>query len=97
MADFNTFDFMITDENEVMLLLYARESEPNNPSVKLNAENHSIELTRNEDDIITLEEVEDEVFENLQDESSLLVCELEPTDNEEENEIIYTYEAEIID
>lgn len=95
MTDYNIFDFMVTENNDVMLLLYARDSAPNNPGVILDAENHSVELHRNDDDIVTLSGVEDEIFDNLTDEATLLVCEIAPTENEEENEIIYTYEAEI--
>lgn len=33
--DFDTFDFLINDEDEVMLLLYQREGEPLNPHIEL--------------------------------------------------------------
>ena len=58
---------------------------------------HNITLTRNSEDIVSLDGVEDEIFDNLQDEASLLVCEIEPTENEDESEIVYTYEASIVD
>ena len=32
---FDTFDFLINDEDEVMLLLYEREGEPENPRICL--------------------------------------------------------------
>ena len=95
MPDFNTFDFMVTDENDVMLLLYARDTAPKDPQVQLNPNEHNIVLSRNENDVITLEDVEDEIFNNLQEENTLLVCEIEPSDSEEEAEIVYTYEAQI--
>lgn len=95
MTDFNSYDFMITEENEVMLLLYARETPPNNSTIHLNPDEKKIELYRNENDALTLDEVEDDIFNNLQNETSLLICELAPTENDEENEIIYAYEAEI--
>lgn len=95
MSDYNTFDFMVTDENDVMLLLYARDTAPENPQVRLNSAGHSVELQRNAEDTVTLQEVEDEIFENLADEETLLVCEIAPTENDDESEIIYTYEAEI--
>lgn len=95
MPDFNTFDFMVTDENDVMLLLYARDTAPEDPQVQLNPNEHNIVLSRNENDVITLEDVEDEIFNNLQEENTLLVCEIEPSDSEEEAEIVYTYEARI--
>lgn len=97
MPDFNTFDFMVTDENEVLLLLYARESEPQEPTVELNYDEHTIVLKRNEDDFLTLENIEDEIFDDLQEEDTLLVCEIAPTEDDEEEEIVYTYEADIID
>lgn len=95
--NFNTFDFMITEENDVMLLLYARNTAPENPAVQLNYDEHNIVLTRNKDDVLTLENVEDTIFDNIQDDNTLLVCEIEPSDNEEEAEIVYTYEADIVD
>lgn len=97
MPNYNTFDFIITDENEVLLLLYARDTAPQNPTAKLNYDEHTVILSRNSDDVITLENVEDEIFDDLQEEHTLLVCEIEPTENEDENEIVYTYEADILD
>lgn len=97
MKDFNTFEFMTTEENEVLLLLYARITEPLNPTVKLDYENHKIILHRNDEDEVMLENIENSVFNDLQDEVGLLVCELSPTENDEETEVIYAYEADIID
>lgn len=97
MPDMNTFDFMITEEDDVLLLLYARETAPDRPAVQLRPEEHIVNLFRNDDEALSLEGVEDAVFENLKEESTLLVCELAPTDNEDENEIVYTYEADIIE
>ena len=87
---------MVTDENDVMLLLYARDTAPENPAVQLNYDEHNIVLSRNAEDVLTLENVEDEIFDNLQDDNTLLVCEIEPTDSEDDAEIVYTYEANII-
>ena len=47
---FDTFDFLINDEDEVMLLLYEREGEPENPRIELNAEENAALLVRNETD-----------------------------------------------
>jgi len=98
MADFNTFDFIITDQGEVMLIMYARETKPHpQPAVRLDPVNHLIELYRTESEVMTLEEVSDDIFNNLKNEESLLVCEINPKDgdNPEEAEIVYAYEAEI--
>ena len=99
MPDLNTFDFMITDEGDVMLVMFARDIEPHeNPAVILYPEDHVIEFYRSDTEAMTLEEVDDDVFKNLENEPTLLVCEINPDDSEnpEEAEIVYAYEAEII-
>ncbi|MBQ8481762.1 MAG: hypothetical protein IJ532_04445 [Alphaproteobacteria bacterium] len=97
MANNNTYDFLISDENEVMLILYSRDSEPENPAVHLDAENHTIELYRNSEDALTLQYVDSDIFNNLAEEDKLLVCEIQPTDNPDETEIIYAYEATFVE
>ncbi|MCQ2735069.1 MAG: hypothetical protein MJ212_03875 [Alphaproteobacteria bacterium] len=97
MADVDTFDFIITDHGDVMLIIYARETEPHpRPVVRLNPSEHLIEFYRTDTESMTLENVSDDVFKNLDDKDSLLVCEINPkdSDNQEEAEIVYTYEAE---
>ncbi|MBO6281062.1 MAG: hypothetical protein J6N49_00875 [Alphaproteobacteria bacterium] len=99
MPDMNIFDFMITDLGEVMLILYARDTPPHeNPGVILDPENHIIEFFRTDTEAMTLEEVSDDVFKNLENEDTLLVCEINPDDSEnpEEAEIVYAYNAEIV-
>ena len=95
--DVNKYDFLISDENEVMLLLYARDIAPEEPVVRLNPEQKTIELYRRRDDAFTLENIEDQIFTLLQNEEKLLVCEIYPTANPDETEIVYTYEATIIE
>lgn len=96
-VDTNTFEFLISDEDEIMLLLYARDIAPEQPAVRLNPEDKTIELYRRVDDAFTLENVEDEVFELLKDAETLLVCEIFPIEETEETEIVYTYDAAIIE
>lgn len=94
---FDTFDFLINDEDEVMLLLYERESEPKNPRIELDAEDNAALLVRNEKDSLLLKDISAEVFDSLQDADTLMVCELSRSENEKETEIVYAYEAEISD
>lgn len=94
---FDTFDFLINDEDEVMLLLYEREGEPKNSRIELDAEDNAALLVRNEKDSLLLKDISAEVFDSLQDADTLMVCELSRSENEKETEIVYAYESEISD
>ncbi len=92
-----TFDFVVNDEDEVMLLLYAGDTPPANARIILDVENNSAELLRNEEESIILEGIPDNIFDSLADADKLLVCEITDTEKEEDSEIVYAYEAEIED
>jgi hypothetical protein len=94
---FDTYDFLINEEDETMLLLYVREGAPENPSIAIDTENKSAILTRNNDDTISLDAIPDDVLDSLQDADKLLVCELSIEDSDEQTKIVYAYEAEITD
>ncbi len=96
-SEFETFDFLINDEDEVMLLLYQREGEPEHAQIELDRDNRIAVLYRNQSDSIALRDVSDEVFDSLQDADNLLVCELSKESDEDETKIVYAYEAEIND
>ncbi len=92
-----TYDFVVNDEDEVMLLLYAGENKPADAKIVLDVENNSAELFRNENESIVLDGVPDNIFDSLADADKLLVCELSDTENEEDSKIVYAYEADIED
>ena len=91
------YDFVVNDEDEVMLLLYAGKTEPSHPRFVLNTEKGSAELFRTEKESLVLHDIPADVLDSLIDADSLLVCELNDTENEEENRIVYAYEADIED
>ncbi len=95
--EFKTYDFLINDEDEAMLLLYARDGAPENPSIEINPEDGTAVLTRNPEDSVSLEDIPDEVLDSLQEADKLLVCELSLDDDEKDTQIVYAYEAEIND
>lgn len=95
--EFDTFDFLINDEDEVMLLLYQRKGEPQNARIEIDGDNKTAVLFRNENDNIMLKEISPDVFDSLQDADKLLVCELSREENETDTQIVYAYEAEISD
>ena len=92
-----TYDFVVNDEDEVMLLLYAGENKPADAKIVLDVENNSAELFRNENESIVLDGVPDNIFDSLADADKLFVCELSNTENEEDSKIVYAYEADIED
>lgn len=89
------FDFIINDEDEAMLLLYARDSQPKNASFEINAEDLSAVLYRNENDSVVIDRLPDDVYDSLQDADTLMVCELSRAENDDDAEIVYAYEADI--
>lgn len=91
----DTFDFIINDEDEVMLLIYVREGQPKEPAIDINPTDNTAVLHRNDEDEIFLKEIPDEVIDSLQDADTLLVCELSREENEEDTKIINAYEADI--
>ena len=93
--EFDTFDFLINEEDEVMLLLYARDGEPKNPSVEVDKKQSIVILYRNDQDHLELRDVSADVFDSLQDADKLMVCELSKSSEGEEAQIIRAYEAEI--
>ena len=92
---FDAYDFVVNEEDEVMLLLYARASEPKDAVFEIDTENMSAILHRNSEDGILIKELPVDILDSLQDADSLLVCELKPTEDENDTEIIYAYEADI--
>lgn len=95
MADFDGFEFIVTEQEDVMLIIYARSSNPVNPTVSINKQEKSVILHRNQNDVVTLEKVEDNILDILSEENALLIAEVIPTENPLENEVKQVYEAKI--
>ncbi len=93
--ELNTFDFVTNDEDEVMLLLHAQETEPKNPRIEFDFNDKSAVLIRNDTDEILLEGIPDDVIDSLQDADNLMICELQVGKTDNDTKIIYAYEADI--
>ena len=91
----NIFQFMLSEDNEPALFIYARESQPNEPILHLMPKEHKANLYRNAQDIITLNLDDVKIIENLKNKKKLLVCEVMPAENANEVEIIKTYLVDI--
>ncbi len=94
---YKTYDFLINDEDEALLLLYARESEPEKPNIEINIDNNSAILFRNSEDSVFLSGISDEIIDSLQDADKLLICEISPSEKEKDTQIVRAYEADITD
>ena len=93
--DLSSYDFIINDEDETMLLLYAQEEAPTNPVFDISFDTKSALLLRNENSGVELKDIPDNILDSLQDTDKLLVCELSAEEKEEDTKIIYAYEAEV--
>ncbi len=94
--ELNSYDFVVNEEDEVMLLLHAQESEPHNARFEVDMEEKSALLVRNENDEILLEGIDDNILDSLQDEDKLLICELKVGETDEDTQIVYAYEADLV-
>lgn len=77
-----------------MVLLFAGEGTPQNPSFTLDETNRLIELSRSKNDIVLIEGLLPDAVEKLKKLSVLYVCEMKYNENPEaENEILHAYAA----
>ena len=97
MVESAMYDFVVNDEDEVLLLLYAGQTEPKDARIVLNVAANSAELYRSEADCVVLENIPSDIFDSLVDTDKLLVCEISDTEKEEDSEIVFAYEADIED
>ena len=90
----DVYELIENDKGEIMLIIYATEQEPQNPSFDLNEKARRIELTRGKDDILHIEGLQTETIEKFKTVEKLYICEMKYNpDNNTENEIMYAYTA----
>lgn len=92
----DVYELMENDNGEIMVLLYAGDTDPLNPFFKLNKQRKCIELSRNAKDVVLIEGLIPDSIEKLSNLKTLYVCELKYTENaDEDSEILYAYPAEL--
>lgn len=89
------FDFVINDEDEVMLLLYVQNDEPLEAFINIDAQNKKAVLHRNPAQELELVDIPEDVLDSLQDADKLMICELSIEEDESKTQIVYAYEADI--
>lgn len=93
--DLNTFDFVVNDANELMLLIHAQDTEAKNARLELNVDENSALLVRNEESELLLEGLPEDIVDSLLDADALMVCEIRVGETDEDSEIVNAYEADV--
>ena len=91
----NIYDFIINEDNELLLLLYARSGAPKNPSLEIDISQKQAILYRSDNDGISINDLSEDIFNILCNLSTILVCELSNEENDEEAQLTNAYEAKI--
>ena len=88
------YELMENDAGEIMVLIYAGEGKPINPTFMLNEKEKLIEIMRSKKDIILIEGLQPESIQKIKKIKTLYVCEMKYNENPEaENEIVNAYAA----
>ncbi len=92
----NVYELMENDAGEVMVLIFAGEDKPVNPTFTLKEKEKLIEITRSKNDIILIEGLQPDTIEKIKNLKTLYVCEMKYNENPEaENEIVNAYAATV--
>lgn len=88
------YELLENDEGEIMLLLYAGETEPQTAAFHINEKLKNLELYRNAKDLVIIDGLAAESIVKLKKINTLYVCEMKYNDTSDgENEILYAYPA----
>lgn len=92
----NVYELMENDAGEIMVLIFAGEDKPVNPTFALKEKEKLIEITRSKNDIILIEGLQPDTIEKIKNLKTLYVCEMKYNENPEaENEIVNAYAATV--
>ena len=70
--NFNTYDFIVNEDDEIMLLIYARQTVPQTPVLELNLDEQTAFLYRSENDGIALSDISEDILDSLCDYDKIL-------------------------
>ena len=91
----NVYELIESDTEDLMVLIYASETQPQSPFFQINEKRKTIELYRAKNDLIIINNLKSETIEKLRNISQLYICEMKYNeDPNAENEVIYAYTAQ---
>lgn len=89
------YEFVVTDQDQVLLVIHAYQNDPVDPYIVPVEKSQKMAFQRDATHVLQINDINPRIFELIESEKELLVCEIIPTDNPEENKVVYTYFAEI--
>ncbi|MBO5441280.1 MAG: hypothetical protein J6A09_01775 [Alphaproteobacteria bacterium] len=90
----DVYELMENSEGEVMALIFADDTAPQNATFYLNEKEKRIELTRAQNNIVFIDGLQPESIQKIKKLTNLYVCEIKYNkDKDAENEIQYVYAA----
>ena len=92
-TNFNTYDFLINEDDEVILLLYTKNTPVKNPQITIDIETNNAFLQRNDSDGVEIKDISEDIVDAIQTNDKLLVCELSTEENDDDTAINNVYEA----
>ena len=90
----DSYELIENEKNEIMILLYAGQTEPSNSTYKINEYARQIVIKRNSKDTLYIEDIAPEYMEKIKKLETLYVCELKYNENlkeDDETDILYAY------
>ena len=91
----NVYELIESDTEDLMVLIYASETQPQSPFFQINEKRKTIELYRAKNDLIIINNLKSETIEKLRNISQLYICEMKYNeDPNAKNEMIYAYTAQ---
>jgi len=91
----DVFDFLVNKDGEVLLLLSERTGNPEESYITLNEEDSSAIFYRNVEDELLLKDIPNNIFEDLSEVDSLLICELSNSSDKKDASISQAYEIDV--
>lgn len=85
------YDFLLNTDNELMLVFYGLDAEPEKPVLTLSGREYVLLTRRNDEPQIKMADIPDEIWKHLYPAEKVLVCEID-----EDGEFKHVYDAAVV-